>query len=181
MREGLQHWGGPVAADSGALPATLNDYAGSHAHAVPCAALRDHRRGDPGEVLAVARWSAAAHAKRDNKRADKAVLAPVTATEYRRAIHQAVIRSGGVDEYTGDDLDWSLIGTYNNAMSKAEGSAYKKRFRRMPSVDHVHGDDHRPHGVDDLRICSWELNDAKADLSWDAFVALCRKVVEFAG
>jgi hypothetical protein len=32
------------------------------------------------------------------------------------AIHAAVVRSGGMDEYTGLLLRWNLIGTYDNEL-----------------------------------------------------------------
>ena len=31
--------------------------------------------------------------------------------EYRIAIHNAVVASGGLDHWTGEQLDWHLIGT----------------------------------------------------------------------
>jgi hypothetical protein len=93
------------------------------------------------------------------------------------AVHRAVIRCGGKDEYTGENLEWRLVGTYDNAQSKAKGAPYKRKFRSMPTVDHVQGEDGRPASLDDLRICSWELNDAKGDLSLQQFKALCRKVL----
>jgi hypothetical protein len=123
------------------------------------------------------RGRARAHRKRDTKRAKKARITIPPEREYMESIHGAALSSKGVDAYTGELLDWSLIGTWNNASAKREGSGYKRRFRMMPTVDHVHGDDGRPVHAGDLNICGWEVNDAKNDLSLGAFRALCRKVL----
>lgn len=64
-----------------------------------------------------ARWlvrKPAAHLKRDRKRDREC-----TGAAYREAIHSAVVRSGGRDEYTGEMLDWHLVSTYANEASKA--------------------------------------------------------------
>lgn len=127
------------------------------------------------------RWvkgRAAAHRKRDLARGQKTGLTAPAHDIYERAIHDAVLRSGGADEYTGDPLDWSIIGVWSNDEAGVEGAAYKRKFRRKPTVDHIHGEDGRPVALDDLRICAWEINDAKGDLSFAEFEALCRRVIE---
>jgi len=70
-------------------------------------------------------------------------------------------------------LRWELISRYENAGAKARGRVYKKRFADLPTIDHL-GDGT---GSPQLRICSWRTNDAKSDLSYDEFVALCKAVV----
>ena len=112
---------------------------------------------------------AVAHVKRDKKRGN------TTATNeaYRVAIHLAVLHSGGQDHYTGEVLDWTLIGRYSNAESKANGRRYKATLALLPSIDHV-GDGL---GEADFKLCAWRTNDAKSDLTHDEFVALCRRVV----
>lgn len=119
------------------------------------------------------RWlrrKAAAHVKRDRKRSNY----PITGESYRRAIHRAVQDHGTHDYYTGEVLNWSQISTYNNQSSKEGRSTYKAGLRLMPTVDHVMMDD----GTWDFVICAWQTNGAKNDLDYDAFVALCRKVVD---
>src|SRR5712692_7836559 len=76
---------------------------------------------------------AIAHVKRDRARGN------TTATNeaYRVAIHRAVLCSGGWDHYTGEPLDWSLLGRYSNVESKANGRRYKAKLTLYPSVDHV--------------------------------------------
>jgi hypothetical protein len=115
------------------------------------------------------RGRAAAHVKRDKKRGN------TTATNeaYKIAIHRAVIQSGGQDHYTGERLDWLLVGRYSNAESKAGGRRYKATLSLLPSVDHV-GD-----GLSeaDFKICAWRTNDAKSDLTHLEFISLCRRVV----
>jgi hypothetical protein len=88
------------------------------------------------------------------------------------AIHRAVVHSGGRDHYTGQQLDWSLVGQYNNAESNARKRDYKAAMALLPSIDHV-GDGL---GEADFKLCAWRTN-AKSDLTHDDFVALCRRVV----
>lgn len=121
---------------------------------------------------AYVRWlqrKAAAHLKRDRKRRNRFA----SLSEYKRAIHSAVCVSGGRDSYTGEQLDWRIISTYDNEESKQGGRGYKARFALLPTVDHV-GDGTGPA---DFKICAWRTNDAKGDLSLDDFVALCGKVL----
>lgn len=118
------------------------------------------------------RWlgrKATAHRKRDRARGNPSA----TRESYMAAIHEAVRASGGRDAYTGRPLRWDLISTYDNEASMTGGRAYKKSLGDLPTVDHV-GDGLGPA---EFRICSWRTNDAKNDLSYDEFVALCRQVV----
>ena len=89
------------------------------------------------------------------------------------AMHEAVLRSGGNDEYTGLRLRWDLVSTYDNVRSGAEGRAYKKSLADLPTVDHV-GDGL---GSADFTICSWRVNDAKNDLTMEEFLEVCRLVL----
>ena len=54
------------------------------------------------------------------------------------------------------------------------GKDYKKDFAFLPTVDHKNAEP-KPKFV----ICSWVANDAKNDLLYDEFVALCQAVVDF--
>jgi hypothetical protein len=87
-----------------------------------------------------------------------------------------VLASGGRDFYTGEMLDWKLCGTYNNAESKAGRHGYKARFNMMPTVDHHEASAK----VASFKICAWRTNDSKHDLTQEAFIELCRKVVAHA-
>jgi len=78
------------------------------------------------------------------------------------------------DCYTGDKLDWSRIGQYDNQKAKDKGAEYKKEFAEMPTIDHVEA---KP--VPDFRICTWRTNDAKNDLSLKEFKELCRKILTY--
>ena len=120
------------------------------------------------------RWlhrKAVAHVRRDRKRGN------ITATneEYKVEIHSAVVRSNGLDAYTGEQLDWSLISTYDNNASKKGGRKYKAKFALLPSVDHI-DDGLGPAGFE---ICSWRTNDSKSDMTLEQFIELCNKVVLF--
>ena len=85
------------------------------------------------------RWlqrKAQAHVNRDRRRWQKKLLV----SEYKRAIHAAVLESGGRDFYTGEQLDWWLLSKYDNTKSKASGTAYKRKFAVLPTVDHANPD-----------------------------------------
>ncbi len=119
------------------------------------------------------RWlqrKAVAHVRRDRNRGN------LTATnqEYKIAIHKAVCESEGVDAYTGEKLDWTLLSQYDNEESKKDGRKYKKKFALLPSVDHV-GDGT---GAANFKICAWRTNDAKNDMSLNEFIQLCKLVVQ---
>ena len=115
------------------------------------------------------RRKATGHLRRDRERGNS----KATGEEYRIAIHKAVVASKGIDAYTGEQLDWSLLSNYDNEESSKHGRAYKKKFALLPSVDHV-GDGTGPAS---FKICSWRTNDAKNDLSLEEFVELCRLIV----
>ena len=89
------------------------------------------------------------------------------------AIHQAIVKSDGLDEYTGELLDWNLISAYNNEDSKKGRRAYKKRFAKLPTVDHV-GDGTGPAN---FVICGWRTNDCKNDLPREELIEFCRMVL----
>lgn len=121
------------------------------------------------------RWlkrKASSHIARDRKRylPDK-----YTVCCYRRRIHDAVLRSNGKDEYTGIDLDWSLINQYNNASSSEKKATYRKKFYNLPTLDHTYN----KNDPTDFRICSWKVNDAKNDLTLDEFIKLCETILKF--
>jgi len=118
------------------------------------------------------RWlhrKAMAHVKRDKARGNTTV----TNDAYKIAIHKAVCESKGIDAYTNEKLDWSLLSKYDNEQSKKHGRKYKKQFALLPSVDHV-GDGT---GEADFKICSWRTNDAKNDMSYSELVDFCHKII----
>lgn len=119
------------------------------------------------------RWlrrKAAAHLKRDRKRFPHLEL---TRPQYLQDIHKAVCDHGTHDYYTGEELNWSLVSTYDNAASKLGRTAYKLGLALLPTVDHVF----EPDGTWRFVICAWRTNDAKNDMSHTEFVALCQRVV----
>ncbi len=122
------------------------------------------------------RWlhhKAQSHVRRDRRRGNL----NARTSDYKAAIHAAVLAGGNSDAYTGEALDWSLIGTYDNESSKINRRPYKQSFALLPTVDHV-GDGTGP---PDFRICGWRTNDAKHDLSLLEFLELCRKVLHHRG
>lgn len=59
------------------------------------------------EILRLVGRQALAHVRRERKRGHVAA----TREAYMIAIHNAVLKSRGVDDYTGAPLDWEAIGT----------------------------------------------------------------------
>jgi hypothetical protein len=120
------------------------------------------------------RWlarKAKTHCLRDRNRGnDLAVVA-----SYRLAIHEAVLRSNGLDEYTGCQLRWELISQYDNDKSAAGRRTYKKEFYDLPTVDHI-GDGL---AAPDFAICSWQVNDTKHDQTIDELLSICRKLIHY--
>jgi hypothetical protein len=126
--------------------------------------------------LVYERWlarKAAAHLKRDRKRGYE----EITAAQYRDDIHKAVLGSEGRDFYTGEELDWTLLSKYNNEESSAGRHGYKAGFALIPTIDHIES----ARVNSGFRICGWRTNDAKHDLSHQAFIELCVLVVKKAG
>ncbi len=122
------------------------------------------------------RWlqrKAMAHVKRDRRRWG----APISVSGYKRAIHEAVLRSDGRDAYTGELLRWDLISQYDNARSKREGPAYKRIFELLPTVDHANPESRSA----DFEICGWRTNDCKNDLTMEELRAFCRRILEAKG
>jgi hypothetical protein len=97
----------------------------------------------------------------------------ISRTNYSQAIHNAVIETGLYDPYTGDELRWDLISTWNTSVH-ADSGKYRKKYALMPTVDHID-----PQATTlQLEICSWRANSCKSDLNPEEFVAFCEKVVE---
>ncbi|SDQ79663.1 hypothetical protein [Paraburkholderia tuberum] len=122
------------------------------------------------------RWLARradAHVRRDRKRFSNGAMGAA----YRKAIHEAVLASGGRDDYTGERLDWTLISKYTNAESQVGRHHYKTGFALLPTVDHV---DASLSSVS-FKICAWRTNDAKNDMPVGVFLNLCERVLRHAG
>ncbi|MBI4027298.1 MAG: hypothetical protein HY360_20095 [Verrucomicrobia bacterium] len=116
------------------------------------------------------KWKANAHYKRDRKRK----YPGATQARWKEAIHEAVKRCKGKDDYTGRLLRWDLLRKYDNKKAKGAGIRYKKKFAGLPSVDHYNPLRRQP----DFRICAWFVNDAKSDLTYGEFLNLCRAVLK---
>jgi hypothetical protein len=121
------------------------------------------------------RWlarKAQAHVRRDRKRNGKGSC---TAARYKAEIHRAVLAGGDRDFYTGELLDWSIIGKFENDAAKAGRSPYKRAFWLLPTVDHTFDE----RGKQKFVICSWKVNDAKSDLTLKEFHELCESVLRY--
>jgi len=80
----------------------------------------------------------------------------------REDIHKAVKDSLGKDDYTKEQLKWTLLNEPGRQPLK-------------PTVDH-----NWEKGTCKFKICSFKTNDAKSDLSYGDFVELCRKIIKVA-
>jgi hypothetical protein len=118
------------------------------------------------------RWldrRAVALLRRDSKRG----LASGTKSKYKKKIHAAVIQSHGYDNYTGETLDWTLIGSFRDSDVAVGKHKYKSKFDLLPSVEHAAPSN----PATDFVICAWRTNEAKSALSRESFIELCTKVL----
>jgi hypothetical protein len=106
---------------------------------------------------------------RDKKRG-KPYAINATKKIYKQKIHTAVMKCGDNDPYTGEPLAWELIGTWE---PHDQPDGYRKRFNRMPTVDHITGD------ALEIEICSWQANGAKSDMTTAEFIEFCKKVATY--
>jgi len=88
-------------------------------------------------------------------------------SHYRKALHRAILRSEGIDEYSGREVDWSLAFTNRN---EVKGAKHRRAFAAAPSVDHMTG------GGAGVAICRDDTNTAKGCMTADDFRALCLAV-----
>jgi hypothetical protein len=92
--------------------------------------------------------------------------------QYRRLIHEAVVRGGRSDPFTGDALAWELIGTWDPVVEKAHDRDTIEKFALLPSVDHID-----PYSNTlAFELCSFDINKCKSDLNPEQFIALCAKI-----
>lgn len=122
------------------------------------------------------RWlhaKASAHVRRDRKRLNNAC----TVAKYKAAIHAAVAEGGNLDYYTGEELDWGLVSTFNNAAAIEGRVRYKRSFALLPTLDHTEDE----HGQARFVICSWRVNDMKSDMTETEFHELCARVLRHWG
>jgi hypothetical protein len=105
--------------------------------------------------------------KRDQKRGGSGNV-----QQYRLAIHAAVVASEGRDHWTGEDLDWVLIGTYDHREGTADQGEHKKQYAMLPTIDHR---SNRPEP--DFVICAWRTKDAKHDMTPQELLAFCTAVL----
>jgi hypothetical protein len=95
--------------------------------------------------------------------------------EYRHLVHEAMLAGNGMDPFIGDPLRFDLDPAYDS--QKARGNiAYEKQFDLLPTADHVDP----ASDVLDIEICSWFMNGCKGNLGPQEFVAICRKVADYA-
>lgn len=116
---------------------------------------------------------AIAHLNRDRRRDYKGI----SGASYRDAIHHTTVQSQGRDAYPDEALDWKVISQYDNDESELGRRHYMAGFALLPTVDHIESASPKS----GFCICAWRTNDAMDDLSYQAFLGLCRTVLEHAG
>ncbi|MFQ6539738.1 MULTISPECIES: hypothetical protein [Aphanothece] len=94
----------------------------------------------------------------------------------KAAIHAAIVACEGVDYWTGEQLDWSLLGNYNSEESGRRGASYKRARAMQPTIDHRESLPEL-----DFVICAWRTNDAKHDMTHEELLEFCRRVLAHAG
>jgi hypothetical protein len=112
--------------------------------------------------------------KRDKKR-NKPYARNAGKAAYKAYIHQAVLTAGNFDPYTGEPMQWELIGTWDPAAAREGSDTYKKQFAMMPTVDHKDCQS----DLLQFEICTWQINDCKCDLTPTDFIKMCRKVTRY--
>ena len=120
-----------------------------------------------------ARWlhrKARSHSRRDSERWKKKVLP----SHYKLAIHEAVLSSEGRDFYTGEQLEWSLIGEYDNDKAEREGIKYRRDLALLPTVDHEDPGAQEPV----FRICGMQTNDCKSNLTVAELKGFCERFLK---
>jgi hypothetical protein len=113
-----------------------------------------------------------AHVRRDRRRGNRGAKN----VEYKTAIHDAIIKSEGLDAYTKGRLNWSLLGKWNNEEAKKGGRHHKRKFYSLPSLDHI-GDGR---GKPEFKICAMLTNDVKSDLSYEELLDFCERLLKAA-
>ena len=95
----------------------------------------------------------------------------------KEEIHDAVLGSKGQDFYTGEPLDWSLIGRWDNEDAQRKGTEFRSEFALLPTVDH----EDPGSASTALRICAWRTNDWKSDLTLEELKKLCKQFLRAQG
>ena len=107
------------------------------------------------------------HVRRDRKRWNRRL----SKSDYKRAIHDAVLRSKGRDFYTDEPLRWCLVGKYDSQEAQRKGSEYRREFALLPTVDHEDPES----GETVFQICGLRTNDWKSDLTIEVLLEMCEK------
>jgi len=109
--------------------------------------------------------------KRDQKRGGTGNV-----QQYRLAIHAAVLSSAGRDHWTGEWLDWELIGTYDSREAAAGSGEQKQEHRKLyalvPTLDQP---SHTPEPC--FVVCAWRTKDAKQDMTAAELLQFCSAIV----
>jgi hypothetical protein len=112
--------------------------------------------------------------QRDKKKGRSSALNG-TKESYKQTIYAAVIAAGLCDPYTGEKMDWAIIGTWDPVGKNYDPGTFKKKYSLLPTVDHTNPDK----DTLEFEICSWIVNSCKNDMNRDEFLAFCKKVAAY--
>ncbi len=113
-----------------------------------------------------------AHVRRDKRRGNR----DAKNAKYKITIHEAVIDSEGLDAYTKEKLDWSLLGKWNNEEAKRGARHHKRKFYLLPSLDHIG----EGRGKPEFKVCAMLTNDVKSDLTYEELLEFCERILRAA-
>jgi len=96
---------------------------------------------------------------------------------WREVIQDAVVRSGGLDHWTGEGLRWNLLREFDPRQADGhEARDYRRRFALMPVLDQQAGI-HDPA----LEVCSLRTLGLRGDLTRDEWIAHCWQLLVHQG
>jgi len=110
-----------------------------------------------------------------DKQRKRACVVNATYRQYKELIHNVVLQQGQYDKFSGDKLNWSLVCTWDDSLTKSADQALIAKYSILPTVDHVD-----PQGAfPQFEICSWLVNRCKSELTPIEFVAQCNKIISY--
>ncbi len=98
----------------------------------------------------------------------------ISRLEYKDAIHNAVLKYKDVDAYTGQILNWKLLGKFDSKMAREHGLSYKTLYSDIPTASLLKGGA----GHTKIVICAWVVEECKGDLSFKEFSQICVAVTK---
>ena len=96
----------------------------------------------------------------------------ISRLEYKDAIHKAVLKNKDIDAFTGNLLNWKLLGKYDSKMAREHGRSYKVLYGDIPTATLINGGA----GHTNISICAWKVDECKGELNFNEFSEICNAV-----